>query len=372
MRRISRTNSRKRKPGMQTVGPPRSRQRREYSTTARALSHANSGCRSTGSAMRWWNSVRVKPGQSACDLHAGPVQLRRQSLAERGQVRLGRAVVDVSGRVDEPGDRRDVDDGARRDSASSTGSAARVSRIGASVWSRTMAACLAGSASASFAAGPKPALFTSSASRGEAASRSASRVTSSSRVRSAAKGFRLDPVSSRRAPPPPRRGVPVPGHEEQIVPSRSPAARRIPARCRRSRRSPRRGRGSPLESAPRGRLHRPERGSRGRWSAAARPPPASTSSVLQKTKRTRERPPPPSRKKLDPGTGVTPTSRESHTANPVSSSGGPPARGRSPRARRSRPGCSRRPRDSPSGTPPRPARLAAGRAAPGTRSASRR
>src|SRR4026207_1392035 len=44
----------------------------------------------------------------------------------------------------------------------------------------------------------------------------------------------------------------------------------------------------------------------------------STSSVLQKTNRTRDRPPSPSRKKLEPGTGVTPISRDSQTANSVS------------------------------------------------------
>src|SRR5687768_18218439 len=73
-------------------------------------------------------------------------------------------------------------------------------------------------------------------------------------------------------------------------------------------------------------------GSNGRWGdevdmdesvRSLRAASSRISSVLQKTKRTRERPPPPSRKKLDHGTGVTPTSRERQTANSVSLSAGP-------------------------------------------------
>ena len=77
-----------------------------------------------------------------------------------------------------------------------------------------------------------------------------------------------------------------------------------------------------LETAARCRLEGPcrrgapediERSERNRRAASSR-----MSSVLQKTKRTSDRPPPPSRKKLEPGTGVTPISRESQTANSVS------------------------------------------------------
>lgn len=51
---------------MQTTGPLRARLRRELRTTLSAESHSQAGMSLVSTSIRWWNSDRVKPGQSAC------------------------------------------------------------------------------------------------------------------------------------------------------------------------------------------------------------------------------------------------------------------------------------------------------------------
>ena len=80
--------------------------------------------------------------------------------------------------------------------------------------------------------------------------------------------------------------------------------------------------GSPLEAAAGRRLGGACRGPRGRWSGAGLCGLEQDVVGLAEDEPHQRPASPPSRKKLEPGTGVTPISRESQTANSVSSSGG--------------------------------------------------